>query len=130
MSNEFLSPARIEGPSPSGAVRQILPTKGHGGEPPLDVQQPLAGNTADPQIANQAVHELAQVVEPYNVSMKYSRDAETGTIVVEMIDTKFRRDAGPVSQRGQATDSSDAYKISRQDLQRPSLRTRSPQWHQ
>jgi uncharacterized FlaG/YvyC family protein len=36
----------------------------------------------------QALGELDQAMESFNISLKFSKDAETGTIVVEMIDQK------------------------------------------
>lgn len=43
-----------------------------------------ARNTADE--TSRALEELQQNIEPFNVSLKFSRDEDTGTIVIQMID--------------------------------------------
>ena len=88
MNIDSLKPIRIEGITPAGPERQMLPTKGHSGElqPHPAVRKPSAGNTVGLQETDKALRELDQAVEAFNVSLKFTRDEETGTIVVEVID--------------------------------------------
>jgi len=44
-----------------------------------------AGNAAATQQSEQALRELAQVLEPFNISLKFTKDDETGTIVIQLI---------------------------------------------
>jgi uncharacterized FlaG/YvyC family protein len=55
--------------------------------------QPAHGPAAAPQPdaktePKQALGELTEAMEPFNIALKFSKDVETGTIVVEMIDQK------------------------------------------
>lgn len=89
MQIDSIQLTRMEGISPYGPEhRQMLPTKGQGGElePHPEVRNPPAGKTAGSQEADKARHELSQAIKQFNVSLKFTRDEETGTIVVEMID--------------------------------------------
>jgi uncharacterized FlaG/YvyC family protein len=88
MNIDSLKPIRIEGINPSGPERHMLPTKGQGGEvgPHPEVTSP--GNTVGLQETDKALRELSQAAEPFNVSLKFTKDEETGTIVVEVIDRK------------------------------------------
>jgi uncharacterized FlaG/YvyC family protein len=89
MNIDSLTPVRIEGISSSGPEqRQMLPTKGQGGDslPHPEVRNPSAGNTVGMQETDKALRELDQAVEAFNVSLKFTRDEATGTIVVEVID--------------------------------------------
>ena len=89
MNIDSLQPTRIEGLSPAGPEqRHMLPTKGQGGDKQPEVRNPPAGNTVGTQETDKALRELGQAVEPFNVSLKFTRDEETGTIVVEVIDKK------------------------------------------
>lgn len=51
-----------------------------------------AGNTrstgAHREETERALAELSQAVAPFNIALKFSKDHETGTIVVQMIDQK------------------------------------------
>ena len=90
MNIDSLQPIRIEGISPSGPERHMLPTRGQGGEPQPkpEVRSAPAGNTVGLQETDKALRELSKAAEPFNVSLKFTKDEETGTIVVEMIDQK------------------------------------------
>lgn len=44
-----------------------------------------AGKAAAAQQSEQSLRELAQVLEPLNISLKFSKDEETGTIVIQLI---------------------------------------------
>ena len=46
------------------------------------------GSDAVPKETAQAIQELNQAIEPFNVSLKFTKDPETGTMVVQMIDQK------------------------------------------
>jgi uncharacterized FlaG/YvyC family protein len=65
----------------------MLPTKGQGGElqPHPIVRNPSPENAVGLK-ADKALRELGQAIEQYNVSLKFTRDEETGTIVIELID--------------------------------------------
>ena len=90
MNIDSLSPATIERPSPTDAVRPLLPVKTPNAEPQSApaVRDPAVGNSRELEASDKAMRELVKVVEPFNVSLKFSRDSETGTIVVEMIDDR------------------------------------------
>jgi uncharacterized FlaG/YvyC family protein len=88
---DSLKPIRIEGISSSGSEqRHLLPTKGQGGElqPQPEVRNSSAGNTVGMKETDKALRELDHAVEAFNVSLKFTRDEETGTIVVKVIDQK------------------------------------------
>jgi uncharacterized FlaG/YvyC family protein len=82
------STTRIEGISTSGPERRMLPTKGQGGElqPHPQVLNPSAKTAVGSQATDNGRRELGQALEQYNISLKFTRDEETGTIVIEMID--------------------------------------------
>ena len=92
MNIDSLKPVRIEGISPAGPEqRHLLPTKSQGGDstprPEVGkVGKPSAGNTVGMQETDKALRELDSAVEAFNVSLKFTRDEATGTIVVEVID--------------------------------------------
>lgn len=51
--------------------------------------QATAVNTKDrTEEIQKALGELNQAIEPFNISLKFSRDEETGQIVIQMIDDK------------------------------------------
>ena len=78
----------IQGPSPASPERHVPPTKGHTSElrPHSEVRNPSTGNTLGAQETDKALREVGKAVEPFNVSLKFTKDEETGKIVVEMID--------------------------------------------
>ena len=43
------------------------------------------GESTDRAETRRALQELAQAIEPFNISLKFTRDEETGTIVIQMI---------------------------------------------
>ena len=89
MNIDSLKPIRIEGiPSSGSEQRHMLPTKGQGGElqPLPEVHNASAGNIVGMQETDKALRELDEAVEAFNVSLKFTRDETTGTIVVEVID--------------------------------------------
>jgi uncharacterized FlaG/YvyC family protein len=89
MNIDSLTPIRIEGVSPSGPEqRHMLPSRGQGGElhPQPEIHNSSVGNTVGLQETDKVLRELDRAVEPFNVSLKFTRDEETGTIVVEVID--------------------------------------------
>src|SRR5882757_8859757 len=49
-------------------------------DPAVEVRQKSLAET------ERALHELGRAIEPLNISLKFTRDQDTGTIVVEMID--------------------------------------------
>jgi uncharacterized FlaG/YvyC family protein len=88
---------QIDATLPIMIVEPVTPV--HAYQPPPNMAQtptpkqpglliPSTGNTADAKQADQAVHELNQAIEPFNVDLKFSKDVETGTIVIQMIDKK------------------------------------------
>ena len=88
MNIDSLKPTSIEGLSPAGPERHMLPTKGQGADvqPLPGAGNPSTGNTVGLKETDNALRELGKAIEPFNVSLKFTRDAETGTIVVQMID--------------------------------------------
>jgi flagellar protein FlaG len=90
MNIDSLRPVAIEAPSPAVAIRPLLSIKGHDPETPPHpaVRDPTSGNPGGLEATDEAMQDLVRVVEPFNVSLKFTRDSETGTIVVEMIDQK------------------------------------------
>lgn len=90
MNIDSSRPVAIEGLSPTEAVRPLLPVKGQNVEPQPTpaVRDPTNGVTKGLLATDETMHELVKVVEQLNVSLKFHRDTETGTIVVEMIDQK------------------------------------------
>jgi flagellar protein FlaG len=91
MNIEASKPIRIEGVSPSGSEqRQMLPTRRQGSDlqPHQEVDNSSAGNIIGMKETDKALRELDQAVEAFNVSLKFTRDEETGTIVVEVIDQR------------------------------------------
>src|SRR5258705_2972599 len=83
MNIDSIQPIRLEGVAPvaSSEQRHMLPSKGKGS----DTSVP-AGNTADAQETDKTLKELGQAVERFNVSLKFTKDQDTGKIVIEMID--------------------------------------------
>jgi len=67
--------------SPAGPA---LPAKAQ----PEPVAPPEHAVAASREETEQALAELSQAVEPFNIALKFSKDKETGTIVVQMIDQK------------------------------------------
>ncbi len=46
---------------------------------------PTGAPIPDPAATEKALNELRKAIEPFDISLKFSRDEETGTIVVQMI---------------------------------------------
>lgn len=88
MNIDSMQPVRVQGVSATGPERQLLPTKGQGSDSQQhsEVTKSTAGNIPSAQATEKAFSEVEQAIEPYNISLKFTRDAETGTIVVQMID--------------------------------------------
>ena len=89
MQSDAIQPIGIVGIS--SLVREpkpfIVPTKGKRSDlpSPPEVRNPV-GNTVGPQETDKALLELSQAIERFNVSLKFTKDEETGKIVIEMID--------------------------------------------
>lgn len=91
------SPMMIVGPA--GPVQSRQPAT-PANVPGAGLKQPgrpaPVGNIADPV---QAVRELSEVIEPFNIDLKFSKDAETGTIVIQMIDKKSGEELQQIPDR-------------------------------
>lgn len=68
----------------------MLPNKRGGGDSQSrpEVAKASVGNTVGSRESDAALRELGQVMEESNISLKFTKDAETGKIVIEMIDQK------------------------------------------
>jgi flagellar protein FlaG len=51
---------------------------------PKLISQATVGSAA----FEKALNELSQAIQPFNISLKFSRDEETGKIVIQMIDSR------------------------------------------
>jgi len=84
MQVELTLPITMEGLSGFGSG-PALPGKG---QPAVTTRPARATEIASHEETQQALGELSRALEPFKIALKFSKDQETGTIVVEMIDQK------------------------------------------
>jgi uncharacterized FlaG/YvyC family protein len=75
------------------AATLVLPE--HRAENHAKVQPKQQSETTATEEQSKALADIAQVIEPFKIALKFSKDDETGRIVVEMID----QDSGETIQQ-------------------------------
>lgn len=71
--------------SPIGLKRQMLPTKEGSSESPPP-PEPSNSPPLDSEETANAIRELSEAVQQFNISLRFTSDEATGTIVVEVVD--------------------------------------------
>ncbi len=78
MQIQAISPIVKEGTSDLAVERAKAQSR------PAVITRSTAGSAA----FEKALSELSEAIQPFNISLKFSRDEETGKIVIEMIDSR------------------------------------------
>jgi uncharacterized FlaG/YvyC family protein len=59
-----------------------------GKQPRAEPDSLSAGSSAHSKETEQALHQFNLAIEPFNVSLKFTKDQDSGTMVIQMIDQK------------------------------------------
>ena len=83
MQIDSTTPIRLEAFANSGSNSGVKPAKSQA----TATEPSTAAKTRSPE-PERASRELEAALQPFNVSLKFSKDEDTGTIVVQIVDDK------------------------------------------